>query len=126
MFELVYAFTCLDLQVYGGVLSRDAYETVGVTDDVRARLRALTCASARSSRIRRGGVTESGNQTTKMSFWWLGGVGLTAFRFRFGSGEKSVVPTVGNYITVGSDRHDVARRRTSFFQDCCLLGLMTT
>ena len=107
-------------------LSRDAYETVGVTDDVRARLRALTCASARSSRIRRGGVTESGNQTTKMSFWWLGGVGLTAFRFRFGSGEKSVVPTVGNYITVGSDRHDVARRRTSFFQDCCLLGLMTT
>ena len=41
-------------------LSRDAYETVGVTDDVRARLRALTCASARSSRIRRGDVTEWG------------------------------------------------------------------
>ena len=60
MFELVYAFPCLDLQVYGGVLSRDAYETVGVTDDVRARLRALTCASARSSRIRRGDVTEWG------------------------------------------------------------------
>ena len=29
-----------------------------MTDDVRARLRALTCASARTSRIRRGGVTE--------------------------------------------------------------------
>ena len=80
MFELVYAFTCLDLQVYGGVLSRDAYETVGVTDDVRARLRALTCASARSSRIRRGGVTEwrgTNDQKYKlygvMSFWWLRG-----------------------------------------------------
>ena len=47
MFELVYAFTCLDLQVYGGVLSRDAYETVGVTDDVRARLRARLRALTR-------------------------------------------------------------------------------
>ena len=53
MFELVYAFTCLDLQVYGGVLSRDAYETVGVTDDVE--LYARDCArSLARLRARRG------------------------------------------------------------------------
>ena len=65
MFELVYAFTCLDLQVYGGVLSRDAYETVGVTDDVRARLRARLRASARSSRIRRGRCNRMGTKRQK-------------------------------------------------------------